>query len=202
MNPELEELPVSVRNELKDIFRNYAISGNCRACKFFIRVKRSYRNIMNQVGFCRLGRLEGDYSLYCSWSGDRTCRGFVEDSYNKETYLVECFLRMKESDFERGLYDKRTKMYKIMKEHFFDKKDILSILGSDEGWIAYRINQKFRKSLYDLLFIEMYKKEFDWLWNRRMLSEKDYHQFLNKIQTELDKVVCTNGFSEVVGVFE
>ena len=201
MKSKLKELPVSVKNELKDIFRNHAVSGNCRTCKFFIRVKRSYRNIMNPVGFCRLGRLEGDYSLYYSWSGDRTCRGFIEDNYNRETYLVECFLRMKESDFERGLYDKRTKMYKIMKEHFFDKKDILSILGSDEGWIAYAINQEFRKALYEL-FIELHKKEFDWLWNRRMLSDKDYHQFLNKIQTELDKVVCTNGFSEVVGVFE
>ena len=108
---------------------------------------------------------------------------------------------MKQMEFDHGLWDKRTKMYKVMKKHFFDKKDILDILGSDDAWIASAINQKFRKSIYDL-FIEMYKKEFDWLWNRKMLSDKDYHQFLNKIQAELDKVVCTNGFSEVVEVFE
>ena len=201
MNPELEELPLSVKNELKDIFRNYAISGNCRSCKFFIRVKKNYRDVMRQVGFCRLGRLEGDYSLYYSWSGDRTCRGFIEDNYNRETYLAECFLHMKHNKFKTGLWDKRTKMYKVMEKHFLDREDILSILGSDDAWIAYAINQEFRKAFYEL-FIQLYKKEFDWLWNRRMLSEKDYHQFLNKIQTELDKVVCTNGFSEVVGVFE
>ena len=183
---------------------DYQIRGNCRCCKFFHRVfEHNYRNIFNIRGFCRLGRLNGEYNLFVSTSFSRECPAFVRDEYNTETWKREYNLRKKHSEFEYALIDGRTRLHKLIRKHAFENEELKKFFSDDIGnrWVSLYINRKLREDFYEL-FLRMYKDDFDWLYHRKMLKESDYHSFLNKLRTLFDKFVSVDGLGEVVDIYQ
>ena len=192
-------LPTTIENWFVEEYKNNALEGSCRTCEGFVRVNReSFKNCMNQPGFCRFGRLEGDYSLYISTSIDENCPAFIEDAYNKETYLAECFLKMKSCDFKYNMFDGRTKEAKMIKKKLWNRQDIIDLLDdSYDGTVALFMNEEIRNSIWEI-WRKKYEDELKWLWARKILKEKDYWGFVHRIQNEFNKVIFTNGLNEII----
>ena len=170
------------------------IEGECRCCNHFFRIKEQYtEDVLQTLGFCNVGRLEGDYSLvqYCG-KGNR-CSVFVQNGYNTETSVKEHNLDRDLRQFNYNIIDGRTKEFELIKKMSISGLDLDKFIKSnpDNRWIAYRMNQKLRKVLFNLFF-EMHKKEFEWLHDRDCIDEKDYFSLLNKINTVFDSKLILN----------
>ena len=164
---------------------------DCRRCKFFHRVyENNYKNIYNVRGFCSLGRLMGDFSLYTNVQFDEPCQAFVLDEYNNETWERERKIEKAYIKFRFDIVDGRTAIHKLIKKHGFNNKEFERFFKKDinDRWVALHVNRKLLDSMYEL-FVRLHKDDFDWLYNRKMLKKNDYISFLNELRTRFSNFV-------------
>ncbi len=164
--------------------------GSCRCCKHFMRVQSdSMRGIHVCRGFCLLGKLEGDYSLYCSSSYAEECPSYVADDYNIETFKVEHQLRSEQFDFDFKIDDRRTKVHKLVKEKYFNNEELEKCFNASVGhrWVARLMNRDINKSLYEVFF-ELHLDTYKWLWNRdeKKITQKYYWAFLHSLSKQFN----------------
>ena len=187
------------------VVNEFQIRGNCRCCKFFHRVfEHNYRNIQNIRGFCRLGRMNGEYSLLVSTSFDRECPAFVRDEYNTETSRKEHELKQDFWKFEGELIDNRTRLAKLIEKSVPDNEEIKKFFkegDKNSRWVTFHMRNEFRTVFYEL-FLQMHKEQFDWLYNRKYINDTNYFSFLNKLRTNFSKFVEVDGLENVVRVYE
>ena len=155
-------------DDLKTLLEIPILDFSCRSCKFFVRVRKENEDdCCDRVGFCIRG-CRGDYGLYRSFSGQKcwTYSKYQQETVEKENKIL---------DFERDLYsstfDHRTKLYKTMAD--FAKKS-----GFTPNYRNFLDNDKLCRIYSHAILHEQYNE----LWNRVHISEKQYNQMLFKIQ--------------------
>jgi len=163
---------------------------DCRACRFFIRVRKDgdFSEIRRR-GFCLLGRLEGDFSLYISSSEAETCEAFLLDDYNYETTVKERELLKEWADFRFKLEDRRTKEYKQLKKLMGTFAERLKLAENIRyGLAGIRAHREAVAMAYDY-FVEANSDRFEWLWKRRAVDKKEYARILATISKVLESVL-------------
>ena len=162
----------------------------CRMCKHFIRVRESgdFSKIRRR-GFCSLGQLEGDFSLYIDSSIAEDCEAYVLDDYNYETTIKEWELLNDWVEFRSKLDDRRTREYKQLKKLMGTFAERLDIVESMKyGWAGIHAHRKAVEMAYDF-FVEKNRDRYEWLWNRRAIPKKEYVRILATVIKVLDSML-------------
>ena len=163
---------------------------SCRMCKHFCRIKEDgdFRKIRRR-GFCVLGKLEGDFSLYVSSSYAMDCPAFVLDDYNYETTMMEFELAEKWNEFRMKIEDGRTREARELKKVIRAMADYLKLENAvREGIAGIQAYRKAMALAYDH-FVERHRNEFGRLWKRRAVNVKDYRNVLAAISRILEDCV-------------
>ena len=169
-----------------------AIEGRnfCRACKHFIRVNNdTVQNVMHRQGFCILGRLECDYSLYVSCSAAE-CMGFLFDQNHYDISMAEQALSDGEKDFSYSVNDKRSTNYKKIAPLIEEtRKYIASVKKENVGLgtiMAMReaevTARKYYREVNSDKYLECYKMV--------TLKKSDYLRFVARISVQLHDAFC------------
>ena len=161
------------------------MTNNCRECGHFYRVtpKKGGLGYISCQGFCILGRLCGDFSLYMSTSTSSDCGGFFLSDYNKTTMSMEDVLSRKLDDFRRALMDRRTKEYKMLWEKCDDAiREYMKSTTPLERWC---LNERSLRDAFVEVFKDVNREEIMNLIHRKRMYRDKYGEIIGKITTEL-----------------
>ena len=169
-----------------------AIEGRryCRACHHFIRVNYdTVQNVMHRQGFCILGELEGNYSLYYSCSASE-CMGFVFDQKHYDIAMAEQALSEGEREFSHSVNDKRSANYKKVAPLIEEtRKYIASVKKENVGLgtimamreVEVTAHKYYREANTDK-YLECYKMV--------SLKKSEYLRFVAKVSVQLHDEFC------------
>jgi hypothetical protein len=178
-------------SQIKDELKKMPNNG-CRICKNFVRVNQDhFKNVVNRRGFCLLGRLEGDYSLYTNGGNvDDECMGYVPDQLIYNIFKAEQDLSNDENNFVSTLGDRRSKNYKLIKpvidgyENIY-KQGRTDHFGINFLWDLNKERMVGREWFYSKN-IERYKEVYEMV----SIKQTDYNKFISKVSVEIHKWFC------------
>lgn len=176
----------SIEEKLKQIEgRNY-----CRACEHFIRVNfDTYKNVVHRQGFCILGRLEGDYSLYVSCSASE-CMGFLFSQKHHDIQMAEQKLSDEDKEFGRSVSDKRSKNYKLIEPLIKDTQKYIEDMKVKHVGLAYVMEMREVEITAHKYFYETRSDNYRDVFNMVSLRKSDYCKFLAKISVKIHDEFC------------
>jgi hypothetical protein len=162
--------------------------NRCKVCTHFKRVNAAtYDNVTNRRGFCILGGLDGDYSLYISTSSAKDCMGFIFDENHYKITLAERNLSEEMDTFSKSLDDKRTANYKLIEPLLKSTEEFMKTTKHPIAWMA-AINQV--RIIGNQYFRENHQEDFAKVYNMVTLKQADYNKFLAKISVEIHNRFC------------
>ena len=188
---------------------NIVVNGvipSCRNCVNFVRVatdRDSGMGIVSRRGFC-LHMNNGDIGLFVD--GTR-CDAHTVSAYNLETQNVEILLNTKMNDMYFKMYDRRTKEYKAVKSFCKDmaessiKDEFVKEASEKLSYVSEALkNDKLpreygssltamnvNKQAVAAYIRTVAREQIIWLYNRRHMSERNYHRLIAWIQYNLSK---------------
>lgn len=176
--------------ELEERLKNLPVN-RCRACEHFVRVNfDGYENVMNRQGFCLLGQLDGEYSLYVSTSRSGDCMGFILSEKNLTITEAEHQLNRDVNDYISRLGDKRTADYKeiepLLKAH---QKFIESTENKYKG-LAWMHAEMAIREVGCKHFRELNTERYKDIYHMVSLRKADYSKFLAKLSIEIHDQFC------------
>lgn len=165
--------------------------NNCRVCEHYIRVNfEGYKNVMNRLGFCLLGQLDGEYSLYLSTSVSKTCMAFILSEKNLAITEAEHQLDKEADTYLETLRDKRTKNYKDIEPLVNACQGFLeSTEGAPKGLAWMQAEMKTRTIACEH-FRKMNKERFKEIYDMVTLTKSDYSKFLAMLSIEIHDRFC------------
>lgn len=166
---------------------------SCRECSNFHRVED--RNGEGRVGvfvqgFCILGQLQADFSLYYSTSASRQCGAFSRSEYNATTHDLERKLSKGMDDFKIKLMDRRTKECKAFEKCCPDEDTLKTFTGADENtrFHLLHLNEKLRET-FKTMYLRIHDDEFMTLWKRHRLYRPKYYEIVHELTTGLKETM-------------
>lgn len=174
---------------------------SCRECNNFHRVddQRGSGMEMAVQGFCILGQLQADFSLYFSTSASRQCGAFSRSEYNATTNDLENKLRRGMDDFKIKLLDRRTKEGKAFEKCCPNSEILKTFTGADENtrFHLLHFNEQLREQ-FRKLYLRLHEGEFKELWHRHRMSRPKYYEIVHELTTGLKdtmKLMCLEQYN-------
>lgn len=163
----------------------------CRGCAHFMRVNfDNVYNVTNRQGFCILGMLEGDWSLYVSCSISTRCAGFVFSAENTKIHEAERQLSDDLHEFTHSLYDKRTANYKAIKPLIAAHKEFAENISKGQSDVAQMMSdlqiRKFGSEYFERLHHERYWE----VYHMVSLKKTHYMRFLAGVSMQIHDKFC------------
>ena len=170
---------------------------SCRECNSFHRVEdqRGSGRVGTAVqGFCILGQLQADFSLYYSTTTSRKCGAFSRSEYNAITTNIENVLRRGMDDFKLKLLDRRTKECKAFEKSIPDVETLRTFTGANENTRFHLLvlNEKIREQFLNLYY-RIHEDEFKQLRHRHRLMRTKYYEIVHELTTGMKdtmKAIC------------
>lgn len=159
--------------------------NNCRDCGHFFRVmpKEHGLSYLGCAGFCILGMLEGNFSLYHSTSTSKECGAFFLSDYNTVTTNMEQTLSKKLEDFRTAMLDGRTKEFKLLYKTCDDAvKEYMKDSHPLNRWCM--LNKDFADAFREV-FISINRDELMALIYRKRMQRCKYFEIIGSITTTL-----------------
>lgn len=166
-------------------------ANKCRNCRHFKRVNfHGIDNVMNRQGFCILGELEGDYSLYMSSSNSRECMAYIFDDAHFKITKAEKQLSEDVDKFTNSLNDGRTTNHgqyePVMSAHMGYFENVVG-KGAGSSWMAAHMER--RRFGYEQFKKDNSKRFFE-VRDMVILNKSDYLKFLAKFSVEIHNQFC------------
>lgn len=163
---------------------------NCRACHHFHRVNfEGVKNVSVRQGFCILGMLEGDYSLFVSSSQSKECEGFLFSERNSQISKAEDELKEGLKEFQNSVQDKRTRNYKLLEPLLKKHESFFKACQNSPGMAHHLATIKI-----NVIAAEMYrdlnKDKFLEVYNMVSLRKTEYRKFLAQVAVEIHDRFC------------
>lgn len=174
-------------NSIEDKIKTCPAHG-CRVCKHFIRVNYDgIENVSHRQGFCILGGLEGDYSLYVSKTAKDCCGYIFSESHEKIT-IAETDLSKQMSEFEHRCEDKRTSDYKQIEPMFEETRKYIQSMGH-KGFAAIAAMREVCITA-NRYYREKNKDDFLRVYNMVNLKKSDYLKFVARVAVKVHDEFC------------
>lgn len=158
---------------------------SCRKCANFYRLATHYSDAHQRNGFCSLGKMGTDFSLYFSWNKASTCKGFVFSEYNNQTWLLEKEIQEEMSDLNDYLRNPRSKVYKAVEAFYEELEKInnekIAKISDSEAWMLFREEMEDRSLFFKWYYFSHIDK-FSELGKRLAVDPSDYSRLLKSVQ--------------------
>ena len=162
----------------------------CRACHHFHRVNfDGVKNVSNRQGFCILGMLEGDYTLFISSSLSKECTGFLFSERNFQISKAEDELKGDLKEFQNSVKDRRTRNYQLLKPLLKQHEAFFQACQKSPGMANFLADQKIQ-ILAAELFRDLHKDKFLEVYKMVQLKKADYRKFLAQVSVEIHDRFC------------
>lgn len=163
---------------------------NCRDCHHFYRVNfEGVKNVGNRKGFCILGMLEGDYTLFVSSNQSKECEGFLLNVKNSQITKAEKELNEGIKEFQNSVHDKRTRNYKLLEPLLKKHESFFLACQKSPGSSHFLANQK-TKVLAAEMYRDLNKDRFFEVYNMVNLKNADYRKFLALVAVVIHDKFC------------
>lgn len=162
----------------------------CRACHHFHRVNHDgMKNVSCRQGFCMLGMLEGNYSLYISSSQSKECEGFLFDERNFQISKAEDELGEGLKEFQNSVRDKRTRNYKLLEPLLKKHEAFFQACQKSPGIANFLAAQKIQV-LASEMYRDLNKDKYLNVYIMVSLRKADYRKFLAQVSVEIHDRFC------------
>ena len=176
----------TIEEKLKEI-RPY---NHCRSCGHFIRVNfEGPKNVMHRQGFCMVGRLCGDFSLYYSAS-ETECMAYFLLKEHAEIEIAETTLSESEKEFVRSTEDKRSKNYKTIEPLLNETREFIQKTQKEHAGLAMMMALREVETTAHKWYQENHNDEYMRVYKMVSLKKNDYAKYLAKITMLLHDEFC------------
>lgn len=162
----------------------------CRACHHFIRVNNeTVQNVMHRQGFCILGQLEGNYSLYYSCSASE-CVGFLLDNAHYDIAMAEQKLSEDEKAFAHLVNDKRSSNFKRIAPLVEETRKYIESVKSKNVGLGTIMAMREAEVTALKYFRENNQERYLDVYKMVNLRKAEYLRFVAKISVQIHDEFC------------
>ena len=153
----------------------------CRNCGNFVRVSESeYLKLCTCNGFCMMGKLTGDFSLY--YEGDsHDCIGYIYSDPNEYIRLQEQKFNEKYREFRSKCHDHRTHFGKVISKNLYQIIDGLPEIKHEQ----FTFLHDNEKDILKKYFVAVHRNELYELYKQTKVSKEDYLKFIADLMISL-----------------